>query len=428
MPELPEVETSRRGIEPHLVGATILHAVVRNGRLRWPVSEEIYRLSDQPVLSVQRRAKYLLLELPEGWIIIHLGMSGSLRILPEELPPVMLFRPVRENDLDDIVRLAARAGVGMTSLPHDVGRLAARIRRSIETFAGELPRSQQGFLFVLEDTALARVVGVSAIEVAVGLDEPFYNFRIQKTVRASKALGVYKPQELLNLSYDHTGHSELCTLFLDPAYQRNRNGLLLSKARFLFIAAFREWFSPHLFAELRGCSDEQGQSPFWDALGHHFFDIPFADADRLTGTGMKTFIAELMPAYPIYISLLPEAARGVIGQVHPNTAPARAILEKEGFSWRGSVDIFDAGPVLEADTDQIRAVRDSQRLPVRQLMGDLPAPTLVANGQFDNFRALLVAHEEQVSLDSAALDALQVSETDRVYTVTLNPEDNRSWR
>ena len=58
MPELPEVETSRRGIEPHLVGATILHAVVRNGRLRWPVSEEIYRLSDVPVLSVRRRAKF----------------------------------------------------------------------------------------------------------------------------------------------------------------------------------------------------------------------------------------------------------------------------------------------------------------------------------------------------------------------------------
>lgn len=75
---------------------------------------------------------------------------------------------------------------------------------------------------------------MSAIEVAVGLDEPFYNFRIQKTVRASKALGVYKPQELLNLSYDHTGHSELCTLFLDPAYQRNRNGLLLSRRAFIY--------------------------------------------------------------------------------------------------------------------------------------------------------------------------------------------------
>ncbi|EIS8441870.1 DNA-formamidopyrimidine glycosylase, partial [Salmonella enterica] len=86
MPELPEVETSRRGIEPHLVGATILHAHIRNGRLRWPVSDEIYRLSDTPILSVQRRAKYLLLELPDGWIIIHLGMSGSLRILAEALP------------------------------------------------------------------------------------------------------------------------------------------------------------------------------------------------------------------------------------------------------------------------------------------------------------------------------------------------------
>ena len=87
MPELPEVETSRRGIEPHLVGATILHAVVRNGRLRWPVSDEIHTLSDKRVLSIQRRAKYLLVELAEGWIIIHLGMSGSLRILPEgQLP------------------------------------------------------------------------------------------------------------------------------------------------------------------------------------------------------------------------------------------------------------------------------------------------------------------------------------------------------
>jgi len=86
MPELPEVETSRRGIEPHLVGATILHAVVRYARLRWPVSQEIHALSDQPVLSVQRRAKYLLLELPTGWIIVHLGMSGSLRVLPEDLP------------------------------------------------------------------------------------------------------------------------------------------------------------------------------------------------------------------------------------------------------------------------------------------------------------------------------------------------------
>ena len=87
MPELPEVETSRRGIEPYLVGNSIEHLVVRQPKLRWPVSDELLRLSDKPVLSVQRRAKYLLIELADGWIIVHLGMSGSVRILPADEPP-----------------------------------------------------------------------------------------------------------------------------------------------------------------------------------------------------------------------------------------------------------------------------------------------------------------------------------------------------
>lgn len=84
MPELPEVETSRRGIEPHLVGEKIQYITVRNARLRWPVSTELETLSDALIISVQRRAKYLLIELQNGWIIIHLGMSGSVRILPED--------------------------------------------------------------------------------------------------------------------------------------------------------------------------------------------------------------------------------------------------------------------------------------------------------------------------------------------------------
>lgn len=87
MPELPEVETSRRGIEPWVAGHTIIRAEVRNARLRWPVADEIIQLRDKLVISVQRRAKYLLIELKEGWIIIHLGMSGSLRVLPQLAPP-----------------------------------------------------------------------------------------------------------------------------------------------------------------------------------------------------------------------------------------------------------------------------------------------------------------------------------------------------
>ena len=85
MPELPEIETSRRGIEPYLVNHNIIKAIVRQPKLRWPVSPQIIALENQPVLSVQRRAKYLLIELPDGWLVGHLGMSGSVRILPEFL-------------------------------------------------------------------------------------------------------------------------------------------------------------------------------------------------------------------------------------------------------------------------------------------------------------------------------------------------------
>lgn len=87
MPELPEVETTRRGIRPHIEGQTLLGAVVRQRRLRWPIPVGLDRtVAGQRLLHVSRRAKYLLLELEQGTLLIHLGMSGSLRILPPETP------------------------------------------------------------------------------------------------------------------------------------------------------------------------------------------------------------------------------------------------------------------------------------------------------------------------------------------------------
>ncbi|QLG88908.1 bifunctional DNA-formamidopyrimidine glycosylase/DNA-(apurinic or apyrimidinic site) lyase [Chitinibacter bivalviorum] len=87
MPELPEVETTRRGIETHLINATIKEIIVRNPRLRWPIPVDLSELAaNQVILSIRRRAKYLLIELANGTILIHLGMSGSLRVLTEAYP------------------------------------------------------------------------------------------------------------------------------------------------------------------------------------------------------------------------------------------------------------------------------------------------------------------------------------------------------
>lgn len=81
MPELPEVETVCRGIAPHIIGEKVVATVVRQAKLRWPVAQPLYHLQGEKILQVQRRAKYLLIQLESGWIIIHLGMSGTLQIV-----------------------------------------------------------------------------------------------------------------------------------------------------------------------------------------------------------------------------------------------------------------------------------------------------------------------------------------------------------
>ncbi|GAC15459.1 bifunctional DNA-formamidopyrimidine glycosylase/DNA-(apurinic or apyrimidinic site) lyase [Aliiglaciecola lipolytica] len=82
MPELPEVEVSRLGISPHMIGETIKEVVVRNKQLRWPIPEEVHLVHGLRINSIRRRAKYLLIDTDAGSIILHLGMSGRLRVVP----------------------------------------------------------------------------------------------------------------------------------------------------------------------------------------------------------------------------------------------------------------------------------------------------------------------------------------------------------
>ena len=96
MPELPEVETTLRGVEPHLTGRSIRKVIVRNASLRWPIPVEVSRAEGQRVVRCWRRAKYLLIDLGQGGLLIHLGMSGSLRVCNAEDAP-------RKHDHFDIV-------------------------------------------------------------------------------------------------------------------------------------------------------------------------------------------------------------------------------------------------------------------------------------------------------------------------------------
>ena len=346
---------------------------------------------------------------------------------------MMIVRHAAHRDLDDIYRLAQRAGesgIGLTSLPQNKEILAERITRTTHTLDGLAEKFDASYLFVLEDTTIQKVVGVSAIEVAVGLKEPFYNFRVATQVHASKALNVYKTLDTLFLSNDHTGCSELCTLFLDPEYRKNQNGKFLSKVRFLFIAAFRSFFEERLIAEMRGFSDQNGHSPFWDSLGYHFFNMDFAAADYLSGVGQKVFIAELMPRFPVYVDLLSKEARDVIAEMHPHTLPAAKVLMSEGLKYQGYVDIFDAGPTLEANTADLRAVKESRLFKVKivEQVETSDIQYLVANDQYKDYSVLLINNKVQDSdtllMTIQQAQSLNVREYEEVRVLALEKMEN----
>jgi len=339
----------------------------------------------------------------------------------------MIIRYIQQKDIHDLYHLAQKAGFGLTSLQPDMEILAARIDRAIKTVEGKLEKSEQGYLFALEDITLHKVVGVCGIEVALGLKEPWYNFHVGTQVHSSEPLNVYKALPTLYLSNNHTNCSELCTLFLDPDYRLNKNGKFLSKVRFLFLSAFRQYFEETIVAEMRGFSDENGRSPFWDAVGHKFFDMEFTKADYLSGTGKKAFIAELMPRHPLYVDMLPDEAKAVIAAVHPNTVPAYNLLIEEGLRYKGYVDIFDAGATLQADIENLRAIRDSHVVTAKVESSDLIAlgdePYIVANDDYENFRAILTYSQpdsKQVILNEEQAHQLHVKAGASVRLLNIN--------
>ncbi len=259
---------------------------------------------------------------------------------------------------------------------------------------------------------------------AAGLKEAFYSYKLGTVVHASRELNVYNKVPTLYLSNDYTGCTELCTLFLDADYRKNQNGKLLSKCRFLFMADFPSRFSEKVIAEMRGVSDEDGHSPFWEGLGRHFFSMDFSQADFLSGTGNKVFIAELMPKHPVYVNLLSDETRNAIGKVHESTGPALNMLEKEGFSFQKYVDIFDAGPTVEAQLINIRAIKYSRVVTVQVGAEDKDGDMhLISNRKRENFLCCLtglsVNKSDTVVISEKVARELEIKSGDSVRIVSL---------
>ena len=298
-----------------------------------------------------------------------------------------VVRPATGADVDALHRLSLEADGTLERYDGSRDGAARIIALGERSLRRENPADERAFVLVIEDPQDRQVFGTISLTCRIGLDQPFYDYRLGKIVHSSRPLKSYRCLDVLYLCNDLTGCSEIHSLYVRPAYRKQGAAVQLLKAVQLFIAGRPEEFAPRIIAELRGVVDQNGEAPFWEAVGRHFFRVDQPAAERLVAKGHKAFIAELMPKHPVYVTLLPEAAQRAIGGIHADIASWMPLLEADGFHYESHVDIFDGGRVIEARTLDLAGVAGSRVAEVAA--GSLPAERRfcwLAAGQGQDFR------------------------------------------
>lgn len=282
---------------------------------------------------------------------------------------------VREANYDDLPALLDMArGVNFINLPPHEDVLRKKIENSQRSFAlsrsAEVPpagdkRWERVYLFVLRN-AKGQCVGTSSISAGMGSPEnPNLSYQIVKTIRRSMALSGTSDHPsgevqnfVLRMFRDRASLTELGGLLLRPELRGTGYGRLIGWTRFHYIARHRHWFAERMLAEMMAIIDKYNDgNAFWRALPRKFINMSYQQADRLS-TKDREFMYSLLPDH-INLTLLPDQAIDIIGQVGEATKPARRMLEELGFRFTHRIDPFDGGPHLEANRDDVAAINHS---------------------------------------------------------------------
>jgi arginine N-succinyltransferase len=333
-----------------------------------------------------------------------------------------VIRAATENELESLYEMAKSTGGGFTNLPPDRNALSAKLVRSAQAFARtDDDLGDDLFVFVLENPATGAVRGTCQIFSQVGQQWPFYSYRLHTLTQHSQELDRSVRAELLSLTTDLEGSTEVGGLFLHPGERSGGKGLLLARSRYLFIAMHRARFAERVIAELRGIIDERGGSPFWDGVAGRFFGMTFQEADHFNAIKGNQFIADLMPKHPVYVAMLGDDARSAIGLPHPTGRAAMKMLENEGFSFEGYIDIFDGGPTMTARTSQVKSIAQARPARIGNADLDIGERAILATGTLATFRAGYgmreFADDGTLAIDSRAARALGVGVGDEVWSV-----------
>ncbi len=309
---------------------------------------------------------------------------------------MLVVRPICSADLSALERLARSAIPRLTNLPTQLDRLEERIVRSTQAFGGDVDGpGDEHYTFVLEDVGRGEVVGTATIRARAGAREAYYTYRQETLIHASQQLDVRREMPILSLSHEVSDSTLLCALSLDARYKDTSAESLLRRARLMFIAQYPERFAEILALAFPGHLNAQNESPFWNSVGYHFFVRDYQEINALAGLRSKSFIAEVMPQFPLYLALLTPEARAVIGCEHPDHEAALAEMLAEGFQRSRHVDLFDAGPVIEAERVRLASFYRAAWHPVRiRPANALPdvEPAMVANQQLAGFRCVVARY------------------------------------
>ncbi|MEP5938493.1 MAG: arginine N-succinyltransferase [Erythrobacter sp.] len=333
------------------------------------------------------------------------------------------LRAARAKDLEPLYEMAKLTGGGFTNLPADRKALGGKLERAAAGFANtEEELVDEQFVLVLENAQTGAIRGTCQLMTQVGQQWPFYSYRLNTLTQYSQELDRTVRAELLSLTTDLESTSEVGGLFLHPNERAGGLGLLLARSRYLFIAMHRKRFAERTIAELRGIIDERGGSPFWDGVAGRFFGMGFQEADYFNAINGNQFIADLMPKHPVYVAMLDDDARSVIGVPHPTGRAAMRMLENEGFRYEGYVDIFDGGPTMIAPTDKIESVANSSLATISATDLEEGERAIIATGQLQDFRACygarVLGDDGTITIDASTADILDVTTGDAVWSTS----------
>ncbi len=316
-----------------------------------------------------------------------------------------LIRPIAMSDADAMLDMILQSSGGLSSLQPRLDFLKDYISSSENSFSGTYPLEKPHKYLMGMFTQAGKLIGCSAVKTQIGIDSPFINFDLQGDGE----------DQVLRASSRFKGATEVGSLFLHPEHRDSGLGRYLAKVRYHLIGAEPWRFGDMVIAELRGICGKDG-SPLYDHLFEYKLDKSFLEADAEYFDRNPDSLGDIVPLGNVSTFGFPVEVKMSLGQPHPTGIGAMRLLQNEGFIFSGTIDLFDAGPIMSVHRDTIRTTMQTKIMPSIAVDDGLEAQDgLISVGKVADFRAVVCPALESnlegasgVSVPEAALKLLGV--------------------